>query len=93
MRVPEVPGVGDDFLTLVNPHSGCRWVWCQVLVRHSSASQPALDGAREMATLCVSEHRLRPMEQFFLLMFPVKFLFTVHMVSRPRHLSSRVWLL
>lgn len=24
MRVPEVPGVGDDFLTLVNPHGG--WV-------------------------------------------------------------------
>lgn len=78
--------MGDDFLgTLKNLHRGCRWV----LVRHSLASQPALDGAREMATLCISEHRLRPTEQLFraVIFLLITFLFIELVVSHPRHAS------
>lgn len=53
MRVPEVPGVGDDFLTLVNPHGGCgARCWCDTPRPLSLLwTEP-----EKMATLCISEH-------------------------------------
>lgn len=76
VRVPEVPGVGDDFLgTLVNPQglqvSVVPGVGATLL--GLSAFCP-FGWSQRMATLCISEHRLRLTKQFFLLMFPVKYL-------------------